>query len=52
MGIYCPNRQFLFCGNIMNINIDFINPNKTDLTMTATVGCGYSYIDYQSSESR
>ena len=33
-------------GNVMTINVEFINPEKTDHTMTATIGCGYSYIDY------
>jgi hypothetical protein len=32
-------------GNTLVVNLEFINPSKTDLTMTATVSCVYSYID-------
>jgi len=39
-------------GNVMTINAEFINPDKTDHTMTATVGCGYSYVDYNSKERK
>ena len=38
--------------NSITINVEFINPDKTDLTMTATIGCGYSYIDYNSRERK
>jgi hypothetical protein len=34
------------------VNTEFINPDTTDHTMTATVGCGYSYIDYNSKERK
>jgi len=39
-------------GNEMTMNAEFINSDKKDLTMTATVGCGYSYIDYNSRERK
>ena len=34
----------------MTINAEFITPDKTDPAMTATVGCGYSSIDYTGKE--
>jgi hypothetical protein len=34
------------------INLEFINPGKTDLTMTANVGCGYSYVDWNSNQRK
>lgn len=39
-------------GNTLTINAEFINPDKTDHTMTATIGCGYSYIDSNSKERK
>ena len=31
-------------GTSMNVELEFINPDKIDHTMTATIGCGYSFI--------
>jgi NADH:ubiquinone oxidoreductase subunit E len=38
--------------NVFTVNIEFINPDTEDHTMTATIGCGYSYIDYSSQERK
>ncbi len=32
-------------GNTLAVDIEFINPSKKDLEMSAVVSCGYSYID-------
>jgi hypothetical protein len=32
-------------GSTLLVDVEFINPNKTDLTMTATVSCVYTYVD-------
>jgi hypothetical protein len=32
-------------GDHLSVNIEFINPSKKDLQMSAAVSCGYSYID-------
>ena len=32
-------------GNVISVNVEFINPSTNDLLMTATVRCRYSYID-------
>jgi hypothetical protein len=32
-------------GNKVTVNVEFINPTKTDLTMSTTVRVAYSYID-------
>lgn len=39
-------------GNAMTIHAEFINPDKTDYTLTATVGSGYTAIDYTSKERK
>jgi len=31
-------------GTTMNVELEFINPDKIDHTMTVTIGCGYSFI--------
>jgi len=35
-------------GNGVNVELEFINPTKKDLFMSAVVSCGYSYIDDRS----
>jgi len=32
-------------GNRLTVDAEFINPGRTDLTMTVTIGVGYSFID-------
>jgi hypothetical protein len=32
-------------GNTVTVDVEFINPGKTDLTMAATIRLAYSYID-------
>jgi len=34
-------------GDIVTVDVEFINPGKNDLTMSATIQCAYSYIDPQ-----
>jgi hypothetical protein len=36
-------------GNGISVHVEFINPSKEDLTMMASVSCGYSYIDDRTS---
>ena len=38
--------------NVYTVNIEFINPDAEDHVMTATVGSGYSYVDYNSRERK
>ncbi|MDD1699336.1 MAG: hypothetical protein LUQ04_00925 [Methanoregula sp.] len=37
-------------GNSLTVDVEFINPDTIDHTMTATIGCGYSYNDPTSRE--
>jgi hypothetical protein len=37
--------NYFVTGNRLVVDAEFINPGKTDLSMTATIGVGYSYID-------
>ena len=37
--------KFFMTGNRLTVDAEFINPGKTDLSMTTTVGVGYSFID-------
>jgi hypothetical protein len=37
--------DFSISGDNLNINVEFINPGTTDLTMKATVSCVYSYVN-------
>jgi hypothetical protein len=39
-------------GNSITLNAEFINPDKTDHTITATFGAGYTYIDSRSKERK
>ena len=39
-------------GTTYTVNVEFINPDLTDHTMTATIGSGYSYIESQSEPRR
>jgi hypothetical protein len=32
-------------GNAISVNVEFYNPSKEDLLMSAEISCGYSYID-------
>jgi hypothetical protein len=36
-------------GNAIVVNVEFFNPSKEDLLMSASVSCGYSYIDDRTS---
>jgi hypothetical protein len=36
-------------GNAIGVTVEFFNPSKKDLQMTASVSCGYSYIDDRTS---
>ncbi len=36
-------------GNAVGVTVEFYNPSKEDLTMSASVSCGYSYIDDRTS---
>lgn len=43
-----PTAQVRECyknGDSLSIDIEFINPTKKDLQMSAVVSCGYSYVD-------
>jgi hypothetical protein len=43
-----PTARVLECyknGNALSVDIEFINPSRKDLQMSAAVSCGYSYID-------
>jgi hypothetical protein len=42
----------IFSENVFTVNIEYINPDTRDHIMTATVGCGYSYVDYNSRERK
>jgi len=35
-------------GTTYTVSVEFINPDLTNHTMTATIGSGYSYIESQS----
>ena len=35
-------------GNRVTVDVEFMNPGKNDLTMSATIQCAYSYIDPKS----
>jgi NADH:ubiquinone oxidoreductase subunit E len=37
--------NYFVTGNRLVVDAEFINPGKTDLSMTTTIGVGYSYID-------
>jgi hypothetical protein len=37
--------NYFITGNRLTVDAEYINPGKTDLSMTATIGVGYSYID-------
>ena len=36
-------------GNVISVNVEFINPSTEDLLMSVVVSCGYSYIDDRTS---
>jgi hypothetical protein len=36
-------------GNVLSVNVEFINPSKKDLLMSVILSCGYSYIDDRTS---
>lgn len=38
--------------NRLSVSVEFINPDKIDHTMLATIGCGYSYIESNSHERK
>ena len=38
--------------NRLTVRLEFINPEKIDHTMMATIGCGYSYIDSSTHERK
>jgi len=38
--------DFILNGNTYILNMEYINPTINDTTITATIGCAYSYIDY------
>ena len=40
--------ESLLSGSAYAVNVEFINPDITDHTMTATIGSGYTYIESQS----
>jgi hypothetical protein len=43
-----PTARVVGCyrnGNVLSVDIEFINPSKQDHQMSAAVSCGYSYID-------
>ena len=42
----------IFSENVFTVNVEFINPDMKDHLMTATVGVGYSYVDYNSRERK
>jgi len=47
-----PTARVLDCtknSDHLSVDIEFINPSKKDLQMSAVVSCGYSYIDDRSS---
>ena len=37
--------EFFRSGDVISVNVEFINPSLKDLIMSAEVSCGYSYID-------
>ena len=41
-----------FSDTTFTVNVQFINPDTIDHTMTANIGCGYSYLDYNSKERK
>ena len=38
-------NKYFMTGNRLTVDAEFINPGKTDLSMTPTIGVGYSFID-------
>jgi hypothetical protein len=43
-----PTARVIGCyrnGNVLSVDIEFINPSRQDHQMSAVVSCGYSYID-------
>jgi len=43
-----PTARVIECyknGNVLSVDIEFINPSRQDHQMSAVVSCGYSYID-------
>ena len=37
--------NYFMTGNKLTVDAEFVNPGKTDLSLTTTIGVGYSYID-------
>jgi len=41
--------EFFRNGDVISVNVEFINPSLKDLVMSAELSCGYSYIDDRTS---
>ena len=47
-----PTARIIACyrnGNAVSVDVEFTNPSKKDLSISAEVSCGYSYIDDRTS---
>jgi hypothetical protein len=44
--------NFFVNNNVLTVNAEFINPDISDHTLTATIGCGYSYLDWNSHQRK